>query len=197
MCNKKPEIRVFAGPNGSGKSTITSLAALVGDYINADNIKSALNCSDIEAATLAERQREEHLVTLQNFTFETVLSTDRNLNLLKRAKEKGYFIKCFYILTANPTINIGRIASRVLDGGHDVPIDKVKSRYYKALNLLPELINICDILHLYDNSTELSRIFKKRKNEFYYWENEFWDRTMIENLTKIKFSNSNEKTNLF
>lgn len=197
MCNKKPEIRVFAGPNGSGKSTITSLAALVGDYINADNIKSALNCSDIEAAKLAERQREEHLATFKNFTFETVLSTDRNLNLLKRAKEKGYFIKCFYILTANPTINIGRIASRVLDGGHDVPIDKVKSRYYKALNLLPTLIDICDVIHIYDNSAALTRIFKKRKNEFYYWENEFWDKTMIEDLTKIKFSNSNEKTNLF
>lgn len=28
-------------------------------------------------------------------------STERNLKLLNRAKEKGYFIRCYYILTAD------------------------------------------------------------------------------------------------
>lgn len=45
---KKPEIIVFAGPNGSGKSTITKLAKIIKPYINADDIKSSLHCSDIE-----------------------------------------------------------------------------------------------------------------------------------------------------
>ena len=47
---KKPEILVFAGPNGSGKTTVTRLATLVGVYVNADEIKNALNCSALEAA---------------------------------------------------------------------------------------------------------------------------------------------------
>ena len=45
---KKPEIIVFAGPNGSGKSTITKLAKIIKPYINADDIKNSLHCSDIE-----------------------------------------------------------------------------------------------------------------------------------------------------
>ena len=60
--NKKPEILFFAGPNGSGKSTISRMAKLVGFYINADDIKKVLNCSDLEAAQLAEKQREKCLL---------------------------------------------------------------------------------------------------------------------------------------
>jgi predicted ABC-type ATPase len=51
---KKPEIIVFAGPNGSGKSTVTALAKTIGVYVNADDIKKAVNCSDLEAAEQAE-----------------------------------------------------------------------------------------------------------------------------------------------
>ena len=85
---------VFAGPNGSGKSTFTELLKPPMDYINADEIKKNLKCSDMEAAKLAEKQREEHLKKMDEFCFETVMSTERNLNLLRRAKEKGYFIRC-------------------------------------------------------------------------------------------------------
>ena len=88
-----PEVVVFAGPNGSGKSTITRMAKIGGEYINADDIKSATLCTDLEAAVKAEELRERMLVDRKDFTFETVLSTDRNLLLLQRAKEKGYFIR--------------------------------------------------------------------------------------------------------
>ena len=56
--DKKTEIVVFAGPNGSGKSTLTEFLKPKMDYINADEIKKYLKCSDIEAAQEAERQRE-------------------------------------------------------------------------------------------------------------------------------------------
>ena len=89
---KKPEIIVFAGPNGSGKSTITKLAKVIDPYINADDIKRTIHCSDMEAALKAEELRETALSKQSDFTFETVLSTERNINLLKRAREQGYFI---------------------------------------------------------------------------------------------------------
>ena len=84
----KPEVIVFAGPNGSGKSTITKMAKTVGVYINADDIKRSSFCSDLEAAQKAEALREQAIREKRDFTFETVLSTDRNLNLLRRAKDK-------------------------------------------------------------------------------------------------------------
>lgn len=166
---RKPEIVVFAGPNGSGKSTFTALLKPAMDYINADEIKKNLKCSDYEAAKLAEKQREDHLQNMDDFCFETVLSTERNLNLLKRAKEKGYFIRCYYILTADPMINIFRVKARVEAGGHDVPEDKIISRFDKVLALVHEVVSVCDICHIYDNSEDRPyRIYKKRKEESFY-----------------------------
>ena len=71
---RKPEVIVFAGPNGSGKSTFTELFRPADiDYINADEIKKYLKCDDIEAAKLAERQREEHLANMQEFCCDKIV----------------------------------------------------------------------------------------------------------------------------
>ena len=183
---KKPEIVVFAGPNGSGKSTFTKLLMPPVDYINADEIKKNLKCSDIEAAQLAERQREEHVEEMKEFCFETVLSTERNIRLLERAKQRGYFIRCYYILTADPMINVLRVKARVEAGGHDVPEEKIISRYDKALNLVKDLVKICDVCHIYDNSgSKPFRVFKKRKNQVYFDECEDWYSEDIRVLTGI------------
>ena len=172
---KKPEIVVFAGPNGSGKSTFTQLLKPPMDYINADEIKKYLKCSDLEAAQIAEKQREEHMEQMREFCFEMVLSTERNLKLLKRAKEKGYFIRCYYILTADPMINVWRVKARVESGGYDVPEDKIIRRYDRALALVKELIKICDICHIYDNSASRPfRIYKKKKELMYFDECDDW-----------------------
>lgn len=172
---KNPEIVVFAGPNGSGKSTFTQLLKPPIDYINADEIKKYLKCSDLEAAQLAEKQREEHMEQMREFCFETVLSTERNLKLLERAKGKGYFIRCYYILTADPMINVWRVKARVESGGHDVPEEKIITRYDRALALVKNLIKVCDICHIYDNSAGRPfRIFKKRKEWMYFDECDDW-----------------------
>lgn len=183
--NKKPEIIVFAGPNGSGKTTVTKLAKIIEPYINADEIKKANYCTDLEATQQAEKMREDCVSKKQSFTFETVLSTDRNLKLLKKAKENGFFIRCIYVLTSNPDINVARVESRVESGGHSVPEDKIRTRYEKALKLIPKLVPICDILHIYDNSNLPFRIFKKRRSEYFYWENEDWNKERIQVLTGL------------
>lgn len=72
--------------------------------------------------------------------------------------------------------------SRFALGGHDVPEDKIISRYSKALKLIPQLLTICDVCHIYDNTDEAYRIFKKRKDEYFYWESEFWNKEQIQKL---------------
>ncbi|EET59630.1 hypothetical protein BRYFOR_08488 [Marvinbryantia formatexigens DSM 14469] len=157
------------------------------DYINADEIKKNLKCTDLEAAQLAEKQREDHVEQMEEFCFETVLSTERNLKLLERAKEKGYFIRCYYVLTADPMINVLRVRSRVESGGHDVPEEKIISRYDRALALVKDLVKVCDVCHIYDNSGNRPfRIFKKRKEEVYYDECDDWYREDIQALTDVE-----------
>ena len=187
VSQKKPEVVVFAGPNGSGKSTFTELLKPPMDYINADEIKKNLKCSDLEAAQLAENQRETHIEQMNEFCFETVLSTERNIKLLQKAKEKGYFIRCYYILTADPMINVLRVKSRVESGGHDVPEEKIIIRYDRALALVKDLIKICDVCHIYDNSgSKPFRILKKRKEQIYFDECADWCLEDIQALTAIK-----------
>ena len=186
VSQKKPEVVVFAGPNGSGKSTFTELLKPPIDYINADEIKKNLKCSDLEAAQLAERQREEHIEQMSEFCFETVLSTERNIKLLEKARHKGYFIRCYYILTADPMINVLRVKSRVEAGGHDVPEEKIITRYDRALRLVKNLVQICDVCHIYDNSgSKPFRILKKRKEQIYFDECADWYLEDIQALTGV------------
>ena len=99
--NETPEILVFAGPNGSGKSTVAQAWEKVGLYINADDIKIVRGCSDLEAAQEAERLREFCLSERRSFTFETVLSTGRNLDLLIRAKAAGFQIESVFVYSGD------------------------------------------------------------------------------------------------
>ncbi len=185
---RKPEIVVFAGANGSGKSTISRHLRPEGmDYINADEIQAELGCDNLEAACRAEEIREKHLAERKDFCFETVLSRSRNQKLLVRAKESGYFIRCYYIVTVDPQINIARVRSRVLNGGHDVPADKIVTRYDRALHKITEMMPLYDVCNIYDNSLDAPyRIFKKRKSEYFYCPmNDLWLKKDIVRLTGI------------
>ena len=178
----KPKILVFAGPNGSGKSTITKGHQVIGTYINADEIKKFRGCSDLEAAQEAELIREDMLNSLMSFTFETVLSTERNINLLKRAKEMGYYIESVFVLTVDANLNVERVKARVLKGGHNVPVDKIRSRYTKSLHNLSQLSTISDICIVVDNTHLPEIIYKKDEDGEVYLCNEFWEESEIRDI---------------
>ena len=74
----------------------------------------------------------------------------------------------------DPQINIARIESRVAAGGHNVASDKVIERYYKSINNIKELLNICDIVHVYDNTKTPERIIRKHKEELSIYPNKYW-----------------------
>ena len=110
--------------------------------------------------------------------------------MLKKAKERGFFIRGIYVLTSNVDINVARISAREALGGHGVPEEKIRSRYVKSLALVPELVEVCDILHIYDNTLTPFRIFKKRKDIYYRWPNEYWRNEDIEKLCRVnKYEN--------
>ncbi|MDO5139644.1 MAG: zeta toxin family protein [Oscillospiraceae bacterium] len=178
--SRTPRLLVFAGPNGSGKSTVTKGIPLVGLYVNADDIKRSTNCSDIEAAQEADLIRNSLLAERLDFTFETVLSTDRNLNLLHRAKEAGYRIHAVFVLTIDPEINVQRVQNRVASGGHDVPEEKIRSRYSRSLGNLSELVRIADMTRVLDNSgEEPNLICEVRDNTVTIWDNEYWSKEAV------------------
>ena len=76
------------------------------------------------------------------------------VEFILRAKQAGFFIRLFFVSTESPTINAKRVANRVLNGGHDVPIPKIISRYDKSIANCKILSSIVDRLYIYDNSIE-------------------------------------------
>ncbi len=182
---KKPVVLVFAGPNGSGKTTVTNSISIIGVYVNADDLKKEFNLTDIEAAQAADSLRNELLNKGDDFFFETVLSTERNLLLMQRAKAQGYEVKCVYVLTCDENINVLRVKERFKSGGHDVPEDKIRSRYHRALALLPKVVDVCDNIIIYDNSDTPYRIFNKREARTEIYPNKYWSESNIRKLLGI------------
>lgn len=180
--DRKPMILFFAGPNGSGKTTITQYFELVGTYTNADELAKQAGIDNLEAAKRVDQRRYDSIQKGEDFTFETVLSSKYKLDILRTAKAKGYFLKGVFILTADPYINVGRVNARVAAGGHPVDEDKIVSRYYKAIANIPELIQLCDILHIYDNTETPVRIVRKHKEYISIFPTEFWPEDSIMKL---------------
>lgn len=98
MSIKKPMILVFAGPNGSGKSTITQYFDKVGEYTNADEVVYSTGMNNVDAAQFVDKKRYAAIDDKKDFTFETVLSSEYKMDILRKAKKEGYFIKCFFTL---------------------------------------------------------------------------------------------------
>lgn len=156
---------VIAGPNGSGKTSITRKFlhhewAEGTLYINPDEVAKDVfgdwNSADavMKAAKYCTELREKCLRERTSFVFETVMSSDEKVDFIFKAKQAGFFIRLFYISTSHPSINAARIANRVMKGGHDVPIAKIISRYYKSITKCKLVSSIVDRLYVYDNSTD-------------------------------------------
>jgi predicted ABC-type ATPase len=162
---ERPKLLIIAGPNGTGKTTVTSQILKHewvedSEYINPDFIArdkfGDWNSPEmvLKAAQFAEEQREKCLKNYHSLIFETVLSAPDKIDFIQRAKQQGYFIRLFFIGTDNPQINALRVSKRVMQGGHDVPIYKIISRYYKSIVNCILLSQIVDRLYIYDNSVE-------------------------------------------
>lgn len=66
---------------------------------------------------------------------------------------KIYETNLIYVGIEDVEINIGRVATRVLAGGHNVPDEDIRRRYERSLNNLPLAIELADNVSIYDNST--------------------------------------------
>ena len=161
----RPTLLVIAGPNGAGKTTITVRLREERwsegvEYLNPDDVArdrfgdwnspSAI----LQAAKWTTARRDELLAARSGIAFETVLSSDEKIEFLERARRAGYFVRVFFIGTADPRINAARVAGRVIRGGHTVPIEKIVSRYGRSLANLRAAIRLSDRVYVFDNSVD-------------------------------------------
>ena len=68
--------------------------------------------------------------------------------------ERRALVISFEFFSSPPVINAARVAGRVMEGGHSVPIDKIVSRFVRSTANLSGAIHLADRVYVFDNSVD-------------------------------------------
>jgi predicted ABC-type ATPase len=152
-----PQLVVLAGPNGAGKSTFYDvfLAGSPLPFLNADLFAAEASVDSFEAARILDATRDRMIEDRLGFITETVFSDPygAKLDMLRKAVDAGYDVTLIYIGVASAELSSRRVDLRVARGGHDVPRDRIASRFERSLDNLAKAIEFVPTVVLYDNSS--------------------------------------------
>lgn len=153
---------IICGCNGAGKTTasFTVLPEILHcrEFVNADEIAKGLSPFNpesvaIEAGRLMLQRIEELLDRNETFSIETTLATKSYFNLVHKAQAKGYRVHLIYFWLETPELAMQRVAERVRNGGHNIPIEIIQRRYVAGIrNLFNIFMSEVDLWMIYDNS---------------------------------------------
>jgi predicted ABC-type ATPase len=156
LLDQRPILVALAGPNGAGKTTFyhAHLKRAGLRLVNADIIARELKIDAYEAARIAGAIREQLVQQRESFVFETVFSdpVGDKLTFLKDTAASGYTVLLCFIGLSTPELSNQRVSMRVSQGGHDVPLEKLFSRYPRVLANLKTALRELPNLRIYDNS---------------------------------------------
>jgi predicted ABC-type ATPase len=191
-----PNIYIIAGCNGAGKTTasFTVLPEMLdcNEFVNADEIAKGLSPFQPETVSFhAGRimlERITELIDLEvDFAFETTLTTISYKNTIELARLKGYKITLLFFWLNDVKLAIERVATRVSEGGHNIPEEVIIRRYFKGLaNLTNIFIDICDYWIVIDNSTNPYKFIAEGALNLpvTIYENEIWSKIKTINNEK-------------
>ena len=158
-----PNLYIISGCNGAGKTTasFTLLPAMLDckEFVNADEIAKGISpfqpdSVSLQAGRIMIERIEELLNTGVDFAFETTLTTLSYVNTIKTAKEKGYSVSLLYFWLNDVNLAIERVKTRVSEGGHNIPEEVIRRRYFRGVyNLTNKFIDICDYWIVINNSS--------------------------------------------
>ena len=149
-----PNLYIIAGCNGAGKTTasFTILPEMLNcrEFVNADAIAAGLSPFNVEGVAIEAGRimlgRIEFLLKSgEDFAIETTLATKSYVSLIKRAQSTGYKVSLIFIWLNSPEHAVQRVASRVTNGGHNIPEDVIRRRFERGqYNLHSVYMSICD-----------------------------------------------------
>ena len=159
---------IIGGVNGCGKSSLTGALKAersdLGLLIDVDKLAAQLG-SPVEGGKAAVRKIDECLEKGISFTQETTLSGARTERTIRRAKERGYTIRLYYIGLDTMEESLGRIANRVAKGGHDIPKADVERRFQSRFADVLRVLPYCDEARFFDNDNGFVEVAEYRNGE--------------------------------
>ena len=158
----KPRIYLIAGCNGAGKTTFAKefLPSIgVVRFLNADEIARGLSplrpeAVAFKAGKLLLSEFRELVDRHETFALESTLSGRTYVKIFEEAKQRGYKIELHFVWIPDVREAIRRVRQRVVEGGHDVPVEDIRRRFARSIqHLLNDYAPIADRWVLWDNST--------------------------------------------
>jgi predicted ABC-type ATPase len=160
-----PQVVILAGPNGAGKSTTAPQLLRgelgVGEFVNADVIARGLSEFTPEgvaiyAGRIMLTRIHELAAELRSFAFETTLASRSFVRLIRGLKRDGYCFHLLFLWLPSPEMAANRVAERIRHGGHSVPVETIRRRYFLGLTNLRQLyLPLADKWSIFDNSKDL------------------------------------------
>ncbi len=99
----------------------------------------------------------------KDFLVETVLSSDKYLDDIERARSLGYRIGVIYVGLATPEDAVRRVALRRALGGHDVPRPRIVARWARSIDMFRRVAPLAHRLYVFDNSSPNGPVLIARK----------------------------------
>ncbi len=174
--SKRPTFWIVAGPNGSGKSSLYGNSEIEAFdqsvwIINPDLLTArirdveglSLEQANLEAVVRIEAWLEASIRAHQTVGVETVLSTDKYRRLVVEAKRRKLEFRLIFVMLSSPDLNVERVRVRVLEGGHDVPEEKIRDRWVKSIRQLPWFLDQADQAAMFDNSGSVPRLIGRKQ----------------------------------
>ncbi len=159
-----PRLFILSGCNGSGKTTAsyTLLPEMLGcsQFVNSDEFAKSLSPFNPSQASVAASRymlmRINYLLgRKQDFSIETTLATRSLVGIINDARALGYTVNILYFWLNSPDLAVARVKKRVAEGGHSIPENVIRRRYYMGIGyLFDTYIPMCDRWILADNSED-------------------------------------------
>ena len=163
---RRPEFTIIAGPNGASKSRLgifySNAKAFDGDKLAMQLRQEHPDWVDrwIDGTVISTlmKEKEEAILQMKNYAFETNFSSELPLNLIREFKDAGYKISLIYFGLISKEDSLFRVIQRQTMGGHNVSLDVIEYNFNEGIKRVRASLHLFENLLFIDGTSDFGDI---------------------------------------